>query len=273
MENAHGMESFKDQQEFFKSHWPMLRQKLENGGAASAISWIDYSFSDPMERRVLFLFARQGMVMSEWQGRNLDACVQFADAAIAECLSQSARADEEDVRQRCLDSANMASYNLAADLAWCWADDFVREPRHFERGLKAAQECLKWRRQLGKGPWPMSMAWWADGVHRLALADNAGALGSFRKALDSAIIAAQEKNLPVILGPDCDGSVLMNIGWLALAGMKSGDAENKSAYDLVLINLASQEESPDELISGDAKVYRDQLLEAFKYLFPVPPAI
>lgn len=273
MEDAQGMNSFKDQQEFFKSHWPMLRQKLENGGAANAIAWIDYSFSDPMERRILFLFARQGMVMSEWQGRNLDACIQFADAAIAECLSQSAKSPDEEARNRCLDSANMASYNLAADLAWCWSDDFERDKRHYERGLKAAQDCLKWRRQLDKGAWPMSMAWWADGLHRLALEDNTGAVGSFQKALDCAIRDAKEKNLPFKLAPDCSGRVLLSIGWLDLARMQQADQAASEDFAQVLANLSSQEESPDEHVSGDAQFFRQQLEDAFIYLFPTPPAI
>ena len=256
------MESFQEQQDFFSTHWPTLRQKLENGGAEAAISWIDYSFSDELDRLVLFLFARQGMVVGEWHGKNLDTCVQFADAAIAECLSQSAKATDEETRNRRLDSANTASYNLAADLAWCWNDGMDRDTRHHERGLKAAQECLKWRRQLGKGPWPMSMAFWAEGVHRLALSDFSGALVSMQKALDFVVQDASERNLPTAIGPDCDGKVLLSRGWLALARIASGDESAAGDFDQAVANLASQEESSDEHVSGDANFYRQQLLDS-----------
>ncbi|MCB1221361.1 MAG: hypothetical protein H7A35_07780 [Planctomycetales bacterium] len=256
------MESFQQQQEFFREHWPTMRQKLESGGVEAAISWIDYSFRDELERRVLFLFARQGMVMGEWKGKNLDACVQFADAAIAECLSQSARASDEETRNRRLDSANVASYNLAADLAWCWDDDLPREQRHYERGLKAAQECIKWRRQLKKGAWPLSMAWWAEGVHRLALKDDGAAVHSMQKALEHAVRDAAEKGLSSEEGPACAGTVLMNLGWLELAKLRSGDGAAAERLESVLANLASQEESPDEHIAADAQFYRQQLNDA-----------
>ena len=262
------MDSFQDQQDFFKEHWPMLRQKLESGGVEAAISWIDYSFSNERDRRVLFLFARQGMVMGDWLGKSLAACVQFADACIAECLSQSAKATDELGRDRCLDAANVASYNLAADLAWCWNDDFVREAHDYERGLKAAQECIKWRRQLGKGPWPMSMAYWAEGVHRLALKDHTGALQSFHKALDYALEDASAKGLTIEIGPDCAGTVLLSHGWLNLARLKLDEKGAQQQYASVIVNLSSQEESPDEHISGDAQFYRKQLEDARLILFP-----
>ncbi len=262
------METFQQQQDFFREHWPTMRQKLESGGAAAAISWIDYSFRDELERRVLFLFARQGMVIGDWDGKHLDACVQFADAAIAECLSQSARAEDDETRNRRLDSANVASYNLATDLAWCWGDSFQRETRHYERGLKAAQECLKWRRQLRKGSWPMSMAFWAEGVHRLALNDNPGAVQAMQKALEYAIRDAAEKGQSSDIGPACAGTVLLNLGWQDLARLKSGDESAGERFETVLANLSSQEESPDEHVSADAKFYRQQLADAQRIMFP-----
>lgn len=262
------METFQQQQEFFRQHWPTLRQKLESGGAEAAISWIDYSFRDELERRILFLFARQGMVMGEWKGRNMDAIVQFADAAIAECLSQSAKATNEETRQRRLDSANIASYNLAADLAWCWDDGLERETRHFERGLKAAQECIKWRRQLNKGPWPVSMAMWAEGVHRIALDDAAGAVATLGRALEHARLDALSKGQPANPGPACAGTVLLSMGWLDLARIKAGDEHASEEFESVLANLASQEEHPDEHVSADAKFYRQQLQDAHRLMFP-----
>lgn len=262
------MESYQQQQDFFREHWPALRQKLESGGSESAISWIDYSFTDEQERRVLFLFARQGMVMGDWEGKNLDACVEFADAAIAECLSQSARATDDETRNRRLDAANVASYNLAADLAWCWEDDFEREHRHFERGLKAAQECVKWRRQLKKGAWPLSMAYWAEGVHWIALDNATDAVSALQKALEFAVKDAAEKGLSSAMGPDCAGKVLLSIGWLALARLKSGDESARAQFDEVLQNLSSQEESSNENTSGDAKFFRQQLEDAHRIMFP-----
>ncbi|MEZ5337376.1 MAG: hypothetical protein R3F46_03850 [bacterium] len=260
------METFQQQQDFFRQHWPALRQKLESGGAAAAVAWIDFSFQDELERRVLFLFARQGMVMGEWAGRSLDHCIEFADAAIAECLSQSARAADEETRNRRLDSANVASYNLAADLAWCWGDDFPRAQRHYERGLKAAQDSLKWRRQLGKPAWPQSMACWAEGVHRMALADGQGAVQALQRALDLAVQDAAVQGLEAEPGPACSGKVLLNLGWLELARLQSGDESAAARLESVLEYLASQEESQDEHQSADAQFYRQQLLDAQRIL-------
>src|SRR5205085_6436120 len=56
---------------------------------------------------------------------------------------------EED--DRALDSYNAMSFNLAADLADCWPnDESPRQQRYFEAGLRAAEDCVRWRNELNK---------------------------------------------------------------------------------------------------------------------------
>ena len=48
------------------------------------------------------------------------------------------------------------------------------------------------REQLGKGHGPLSMAWWAKGVHELALGRTDDARTSFERSLERAVEAARD---------------------------------------------------------------------------------
>lgn len=134
------------------------------------------------------------------------------DAKIAEARA----AIDAHVREGAIDKANVASYNLAADLADCWPDDDVPRMRaHFEAGLRAAEDCVRWREELGKPPDRQSIAHWAVGMHRFSLGDVAGARAALERALDLA---------------EADDMILLNRGYLALARWRLGEAQAEEDY-------------------------------------------
>ena len=171
--------------EFPETHWDGMRTAMETGGPTTVVEFID-GF-DGEERRKLYAFAQRAFYDRDWQGKNFDAYVEIVNAGIAEGLRQAEAADDPEEAAKLTDYSNVLSYNLSADLAECWpGDDAPRERRHFEAGLKAAEDCIRWREELGKGPFPFSIAYWAKGMHLLSLGDHAGALENFRKSFDYA---------------------------------------------------------------------------------------
>lgn len=155
----------------------------------------------------------------------------MVDAGIAEGLRQSQCAiDEEDAR-RWKDFANRLSYNLAADLAECWPNDTtLRERRHFERGLKAAENCIRWRTELNKPPFPFAIAWWAKGMHELSLARVQDSVASFTKAYEYGVKAVPAGE-PTTVTASGAFSVILNAGYLGIARTMAGDAEGRKQYD------------------------------------------
>ncbi|MHC4341399.1 MAG: hypothetical protein ACYSX0_14455 [Planctomycetota bacterium] len=51
------METFQEQRDFFQARWNGMREAAESGGAKGIIRFIE-GFDDPLERRVLHIFAR-----------------------------------------------------------------------------------------------------------------------------------------------------------------------------------------------------------------------
>jgi hypothetical protein len=83
------------------------------------------------------------------------------------------------------DTGNIFSYNLLADLADCWPDDDLpRERHHFEEGLRAAEDCIRWREELGKPNDRKAMAWWGKGAHLLSLDRANEAVDAFKTTCD-----------------------------------------------------------------------------------------
>lgn len=140
-----------------------------------------------------------------------------------------------------VDDANKKTYNLAADLAECWpGDEQPREPRHLEAGVAAAERCLAWRRELGKGPGPFAIAHWAHGMHLLSLAHRAGA--GRRALLDRAVAAladsvecarrdAEDRGARTALDADGDYLVITNAGFLAVAREMASPGSGRAALD------------------------------------------
>ncbi|MCH7472715.1 hypothetical protein IIA79_07180 [bacterium] len=179
---------------------------------------------------------------------------------MAECLRQAEAAEDDETRDKRVDAANIISYNLAADLAFCWEDGGLeRNARHFNRGLKAAQDCIGWRVQLNKPPMPFSMAYWGRGIHHLALGDLRSALADFEESNSYAIKAAEAEGGPTAIDSGSGFSVLLGAGWVALAKVLLGETSAQEDYGRVIAAFTEQLESPDEHISGDAKIGLEQL--------------
>ena len=144
---------------------------MERGGAQEVIRYVG-SIEDAETRRTVYSIAQKGFGNREWAGRNFDALVEVVRAGIGETLRQAHQTADGETAGKLTDFANRLSYNLSADLADCWpGDDVQRERRHFEAGLRAAEDCVRWRRELGKPPDRRAMAYWAVGMHHISL-DN-----------------------------------------------------------------------------------------------------
>lgn len=202
--------------------------------------------ADLLERRVLFMFARNELTLEVVGAEGLDAVIVLVDAAIAENMRQREEESDLSVKERRLDSTIPVSYNLAADLAFCWNDGFKREKRHFERGLRAGEFCLKWRTWQAK---PVArrfaMCHWVCGVHRLALGDAAGARADFEKSMAFDCDAAGVTG--AVVDEKTPEAVLLIRGWMAVV-----DGE-KDMLGRILGIFEERLKSTDEEVSGGAK--------------------
>ncbi|MBC8144572.1 MAG: hypothetical protein H7X80_03235 [bacterium] len=151
------------------------------------------------------------------------------------------------------DLANRMSFNMSADLAACWPDDErVRDKRHFEEGLKAAEDCIRWRNELNKPDERKSIAWWAKGMHLFSLDRLDDSLDAFRTATTLSGVA-----------PDADPqssmtfSQLLNIGYCALAQIAQGHESGRPTLERV--RAAYREQFADPAKKEDAEFGIDQL--------------
>jgi len=256
-EEANPMETYQDQLAFFKEHWPAMKAAAEKDGADGVIKLIA-GYEDDLQRRVLYMFSRQGLMMGDWEGKSLDACIAVADAGIAEFLAQSEAAADDETRDRRIDGANVLSYNLSADLAACWpGDETPRETRHFERGYKAAVDCIGWRGLLNKPPGPFSMAYWAKGMHEISLGKYQESVASFTKSLAFAKQDATAGELPATVSAEGTYSVVVGAGYLGLARLLAGDEAGQVQYDEAIAAFTAQLEIEDK--KDDAQFGIDQL--------------
>lgn len=188
---------------------------------------------------------------------DLEDLIDVAEAGIDEALTQREDETDDERRRQLTDQANVMAYNLSADLADCWPEDArPREMRHLETGLEAAQLCLTWRDELGKGPGPISMAWWARGIHLLALGQAEEARDAFARSLEHAEADVASRGGSVQRDATGDWSVLLGWGWLALARHRQG--ADGTELDLVLATLDEAVRArPEE--ADDLRVCSDQL--------------
>jgi len=247
------MKTFEEQQAYFESRWPEMAEAARDGGAEGVLAFIEAQPED-IQRRVLFLFARQGLVQRDWPGKSLDVAAAVAQGSIERLRAEARRAaeagDAQTARRR-TELANVISYNLAADLADCWPGERPPlEARHFEVGLSAARDCVRWREELGKGPGPSSMAWWAKGMHELSLGRAQDAVESFDRSLALANEDAGSN------AEEAFGSVLGR-GYLGLARWIAGDDAGRRLYREALSVFANQLTDPDR--QEDARFGIDQL--------------
>lgn len=251
------MKTFQEQLDFFKQHWPQMAEAAQSNGAAGVVDYIA-GFDDDLERRVLYMFAHQGLADKAWEGKSLDLLIDVAEAGIAEFLKQAEAAPDKETRNKRIDGANIISFNLAADLADCWpGDDMPRERRHFERGLKAAEDCLKWREMLGKPAGPFSMAFWVHGMHALSLGDLETAASSFQSSLEYAQQMAAADGASTEVVPGSTFGVILEAGYLGLARWKAGEDGGQELYEEAIAAFTGQLE--DENKGQDARFGIDQL--------------
>src|SRR4051812_28202301 len=137
-------------------HVPELAARLASGGAAAVIAFIA-GHADAAKRRQLFSVAQREFGRRENAARDLDALIAICRAGIDDGIRQAEAETSPVEAAKRKDFANVLSYNFAADLAECWDGDKVpRARRHFEAGLAAAKDCIRWRDELGKPAWPRS---------------------------------------------------------------------------------------------------------------------
>jgi hypothetical protein len=236
-------------------HWDALRQAMETDGPDAVVAYVE-ALAEPVEQRRAYGFAQRAFSGRDWEGKDLDKQVVVARAGIA-CSLRHAEAEQDPAeRDKRTDFANVLSYNLAADLAPCWpGDETPRERRHLEAGLAAAEDCLRWRQELSKGPFPFAIAYWARGVHRLFLGLRDGAVEDMRAALEHGLRYTAAEGKP---GGWLEG---LNAGYLGLAERAAGEEGGAKRYDearqaLEALVVAAGD---DEHAAGDAKFALDQL--------------
>ncbi|MFQ5554471.1 MAG: hypothetical protein ACE5GC_03760 [Acidimicrobiia bacterium] len=234
--------------EFFDARWPELRELLETRGPGAVVARI--AEFPARERSVLYRYARIGIALGDWEGKDLDAYVQVADAGIEWHVAR-ARAGGDEARVM-LDGANVMSFNLAADLADCWpGDDVERRRSHFERGRRAGEDCVAWREELDKPASSRQLGHWALGYHRLRLGDASGARTSFAAAVGYSAADADA---------DAEGpsfAFVVNSGYEAIAAMAAGDEGARVAYGEAIAAFEAQ--LGDESTAEDARFGIDQL--------------
>lgn len=238
-----------EEKEFPEVHWAEMKSKMAEGGADSVVEFIN-GFDDE-ERRGLYSFAQKSWTFygREWEGQNLDDYIAVAEAGISEGLRQAETAADPKEGVELTDYLNILSYNLSANLAECWPGDTVpRERRHFEIGLKAAEDCLRWREELGKGPLPFALAYWAKGMHQMSLGDNASAAENFRKSFDYGTEYAKDEGISPDVSPEGDLIVILCAGYIGLAEWVGGDeTAGKTHYGKALAAFRGQAENyPDK---------------------------
>jgi len=217
-------------EEFPENRWDEMRTRMETGGVAAVADFVA-GFNDE-ERRKLYSFAQRAFYGREWEGKSFDGYIEIVNAGIAEGIRQAEAASDPEDSAKLLDFANVLSYNLSADLAECWPGDTVpRERRHFEAGLKAAEDCLRWREELKKGPFPFSIAYWAKGMHLLSLGETADALENFRKSFDYAREYAKAEGKDATVSAEGDFGVILGAGYVGLAEWVQGAEAGQSRYE------------------------------------------
>lgn len=217
--------------EFPETEWEAMRALMEDEGPEAVIAFVA-AFADDEQRRQLYSLAQRGFAYRGWEGKNLDGLAAVVQAGIAEGLRQAEAETDAATAAKLIDYANVLSYNLAADLAECWPGDTLpRERRHFEVGLKAAADCLRWREELGKGPFPFSIAYWAHGMHLLSLGETRAAREDFRKSYDYAVEFANAEGKDPSLSAEGEFGVLLAAGYVGLAEWVLGEDAGKAHYE------------------------------------------
>ncbi len=242
---------------FPETHLQELMASFDRGKAQGVVEYIG-GFGTIEERKALYRLAQRTIGRAEKP--DLDSLTVVVNAAIADLLDAAKLARDSGGAadsNALTDGANAFSYNLAADLAECWpGDNTPRTQHHFEVGLSAAQNCLKWRNELNKGPASFAMAWWAKGVHALSLGEFEDSAVSFRESLRFSEVALQEKEEKP--QPNTDFGCVLASGYLGLALAEAGDPHGPAMFSQACETFTAQLSAGGE-VAEDAKVGLEQL--------------
>lgn len=180
---------------------------------------------EPADRIDLYNLARELYVFNQFEGQNLDDMVTVIDFALEEILSMAREEETTLIRMGLLDQANIMSFNLSADLAECWPGDTLRRyPRHFERGLSAALQCIEWRYYLEKDDYPFFLAFWAAGMHQLSLNRPEEALYNLVRSMNYAEQITVDAGRPLGLHAGAGYELLLAHGYFGLALIMTGES-------------------------------------------------
>jgi hypothetical protein len=239
------METFQEQKAFFEKNWQGLKEAVEKGGGKEAVSFIEKF--EGLEKRVMYSFARMGLVMGDWQNKNFDDYIIVVDHGIAMLEKEAEKAAEEHKAQW-LKRLHALNYNLSADIADCWpGDDQPRTQKHFKRALKSAEYCIKLQDTIRGGNGILSMDYWAKGMHEFSLGKAKEAVDSWAASFEY----AKKDGKVTEVNKDAPFGVILGLGYLGLARWKNGEEEGKAQYDQAINNF--KEQTADEKLKGDAE--------------------
>ena len=244
--------------DFAEQHWDEMRGRMERGGTHEVGAFID-TFADPEQRRTLWSFAQKAFTGREWQGKSFDRLIELVGAGMDESLVQYAEATDPDVQAKTKEHANVLAFDLSAELAECWPGDVrPRERHHFETGLALAEDCIRWRRQLGKSPERRALAYWAAGMHHLSLGNRREALGYFDIAAGLAAeeVAGTDKSG---VKPGGDYAAILYEGYVGLAAWGLGDPAGRDRYERAIRAFEGTVASFEGGAKDDAQFGLDQL--------------
>lgn len=250
------MEAIGDERAFFEEEWPRLRDALESGGPPSMVGAIMESGSDG-ERAALFRYARQGLVLGDWRGKNLDDYLTVAEAGI---IWLGDRAEEVAAHERphYLDVLAELTFNVAADVADCWpGDDEPRRPDQFRRAMEIAEQSVGLRDELRKPDDSKHLGWWAFGYHQLRLGHTDTACDSMERSLEHARRAARTTGQHDGIDARAPFPVLLSAGYLALARIADDEPSGPDLFAETLAALRTQ--LSDQSRQTDAQFAIDQL--------------
>jgi hypothetical protein len=249
------MKTFQEQKSFFEKNWPDLKTAVERGGAKQAIDFIE-GF-EGLEKRVMYAFARMGLVMGDWENKNFDDYITVVESGLSLLKKEQEKA-AADEKEQWFSRMHAMNYNLTADIADCWpGDEQPRTKEHFTRGLKAAEDCIKLQEKLGNKPGILSMDYWAKGMHELSLEKISDAVKSWRVSFEFAQKDAQANNKPSEVSKDAPFAVILGLGYLGLARWINNEQEGQAQYEKAINAFKAQTE--DESKKGDAEFGISQL--------------
>ena len=249
------MKTFQEQKEFFDKNWDGLKSAVEKGGGKEAVKFIE-GF-EGVEKRVMYFFARTGLVMNDWENKNFDDYITVAESGISMFANEEKNATEEE-KEKWYQRAHIMNYNLSADLADCWpGDQLPRVKEHFARGLKAAEDCIKLQEKLGNEPVALSMDFWAKGMHELSLGETGKAVESWAESYRYAQQDAEKNDKTTQVTKDAPFGIILGHGYLGLARWINSEKEGRAQYDEAIGTFKAQTE--DEATKGDAEFGISQL--------------